>query len=156
MLTVGVLVIAGGILGPLFGGQASRRLGAFALACCIIAIGKAYPDRVPLYQDARQVTQRVIRMTPMRAAAQFGFEMGTGLRTFISSTSPYVFAAYAGLVAAPVLALVGAVGFALGRALPNAVYLITRQRELRQVVRAAHTADWLALGSLVVAAVLTA
>ncbi|MEU4565283.1 hypothetical protein [Micromonospora sp. NPDC023956] len=73
---------------------------------------------IRLPQNARQVPQDVMQRNPRRGALQFGFEMGTGVRTYVSSSAPYVLAA-ALLLAGQrldVVLLTGA-GFGVGRAL---------------------------------------
>lgn len=66
-----------------------------------------------LPQNSRQISREVLR----RSALQFGFELGTGVRTYLSSTAPYV-VAVALVLAAPDLwiALLTGAGFGLGRA----------------------------------------
>lgn len=80
--------------------------------------------RFPLPQNARQVPQTVLTGDVARGSLQFGFEMGTGVRTYVSSTVPYVLVV-ALLLTAPgvVTAAATGVGFGLGRALtPTARY----------------------------------
>ncbi|XTZ14794.1 hypothetical protein ACQSSU_25505 [Micromonospora echinospora] len=73
---------------------------------------------IRLPQNARQVPQDVLQRNPRRGALQFGFEMGTGVRTYVSSSAPYVLAAALLLVGQrlDVVVLAG-VGFGVGRAL---------------------------------------
>lgn len=74
--------------------------------------------RFPLPQNARQVPREVMNRDLSRGSLRFGFELGTGVRTYLSATVPYVVAA-ALLLSTPellVAALTGA-GFGLGRAL---------------------------------------
>lgn len=74
--------------------------------------------RFPLPQNARQIPQDVLNRDVARGALRFGFELGTGVRTYVPATTPYVLAA-ALLLSTPdlaVAALTGA-GFGLGRAL---------------------------------------
>jgi hypothetical protein len=73
--------------------------------------------RIPLPQNARQVPQGVLRRHLLRGSFQFGFELGTGVRTFVSATSPYVLAVALLLVGQqlPVAVLAG-LGFGAGRA----------------------------------------
>jgi hypothetical protein len=83
-------------------------------------------------QNARQVPQAVRRRTPSVAMLQFGFELGTGLRTFVTTRAPYVVVGVlllGGLSLPSALAL--GVGFGAGRA-------------LMPVTRAwhPHAADW--------------
>lgn len=74
------------------------------------------PIRLP--QNARQVPQEVLRRGLRRGALQFGFELGTGVRTFVSASAPYVLAVavFLGGQHWPVAALAG-LGFGAGRAL---------------------------------------
>ncbi|SCL27597.1 hypothetical protein GA0074692_2378 [Micromonospora pallida] len=74
------------------------------------------PVRLP--QNARQVPQDVLQRNPRRGALQFGFELGTGVRTYVSASAPYVLAA-ALLLAGQHLtvAVLAGVGFGVGRAL---------------------------------------
>jgi hypothetical protein len=77
--------------------------------------------RVPLPQNTRQVPQDVLGRHLVRGALQFGFELGTGVRTYVSATAPYVLAVAvllaAGLPAGglPAATLAG-LGFGAGRA----------------------------------------
>jgi hypothetical protein len=82
----------------------------------LIGIGcdaKLLPFRLP--QNARQVPSDIIVRADGAGALQFGFEMGTGLRTFMPTHMPHVLAGLALLVvpwwAAPLLGTC----FALGR-----------------------------------------
>ena len=74
--------------------------------------------RFPLPQNARQVPQDVLTRDVARGSLQFGFEMGTGVRTYVSSTVPYVLVA-AVLLTAPdvVTAAATGIGFGVGRAI---------------------------------------
>jgi hypothetical protein len=80
-------------------------------------------------------------MTPLRGAAQFGFEMGTGVLTYITSGSVYVLAAWLGLFARPLDAVIAAAAFGTGRALPNLIHLSSGSDDKTEVDRAAVAAD---------------
>ncbi|MFG2101202.1 hypothetical protein ACGFJ5_11410 [Micromonospora echinaurantiaca] len=72
---------------------------------------------IPLPQNARQVPQDVLRRNPRRGALRFGFELGTGVRTYLSATAPYVLAAAVLLGGQRLLvAVLAGVGFGAGRA----------------------------------------
>ena len=62
---------------------------------------------------------------------QFGFEMGLGVRTYLTSASPWVLAAGLVLLPAPsLLILAASLGFALGRFLPVVVSGLGRESSL--------------------------
>jgi hypothetical protein len=74
--------------------------------------------RLRLPQNARQIPQDVLRRNLRRGAAQFGFELGTGVRTYVSSSAPYVLAAALLLAGQrPYVPLLAGIGFGVGRAL---------------------------------------
>ena len=84
--------------------------------------------RVPLPQNHRQVPQEIFHRGPGRAAFQFGFEMGTGVRTFVPATAPYVLAAALVLLGGgPVLVPLVGLGFAVGRAAMILSYFWSRE-----------------------------
>jgi hypothetical protein len=72
-----------------------------------------------LPQAKRLIPPRVATKPPVRASAQFGFEMGTGFRTYLTATGPDV-VALAVLIGRPGLHSVGSlvIGCALGRTFP--------------------------------------
>lgn len=72
---------------------------------------------LPLPQNARQVPERVVEAGPRSGALQFGIEMGTGMRTFMTSSQPHLLISAVVLVASPVEALAAGVGFGLGRSM---------------------------------------
>lgn len=70
-----------------------------------------------LPQNARLVPETVFRHGPVLGPMQFGIEMGTGMRTFVTSGLPYALLAALALVADPWQALLAGLGFGAGRAL---------------------------------------
>ncbi|MFY1594661.1 hypothetical protein [Micromonospora sp. WMMD737] len=74
------------------------------------------PIRLP--QNARQVPQDVLQRSLRRGALQFGFEMGTGVRTYVSASAPYVLAVALLLGGQRLhVAMLAGVGFGVGRAM---------------------------------------
>lgn len=96
---------------------------AGAAVLCVLRDVGLLDLRLP--QNARQVPSDVLSRLPWRAAAQFGFELGTGMRTFVTTAAPYVLAvALLFTVEHAWQALAAGVGFGLGRLLmPLARYL---------------------------------
>ena len=114
-------VVSGVILGLLSGLAAPLpvlvRYAAVVAVALLGVLRDAGLITVALPQNARQVPRDVLRHSPRRGALRFGFELGTGVRTYVSATAPYVLVV-AILLAGPgprVAALAGA-GFGAGRA----------------------------------------
>jgi predicted lysophospholipase L1 biosynthesis ABC-type transport system permease subunit len=110
-----VLYLASGLATP---APEPARYGVIVALAAAGVLRDAGVVRFPLPQNARQVPQEVLNRNVARGSLRFGFELGTGVRTYVSATVPYVMAA-ALLLSAPDLltaTLTGA-GFGLGRAL---------------------------------------
>lgn len=129
-----------GLLGPLCGGLvlggvvsalgfwllsglaapvwAPVRIGLIAVLVCAavtddtLRLGWRWP------QNARQVPQRIRYREQTMAMVQFGFELGTGMRTFVTSAAPYVLIGVLVLAGPSIVeALTIGAGFGAGRAL---------------------------------------
>lgn len=93
-----------------------------AIAVAVIAGAAVLRDigllRLKLPQNARQIPQEVFQRNLLTGSAQFGFELGTGVRTYVTSSAPYV-VAFAILLTADgyIPALLTGLGFGAGRAL---------------------------------------
>ncbi len=93
-----------------------------ALAVCAVAAAVAVAVlrdigvlRLDLPENRRLIPQDVFRNHPYASAGQFAFELGTGVRTYVPATAPYV-AAIALLVLEPGLGVLAAgFGFGVGR-----------------------------------------
>lgn len=81
-----------------------------------LAVTHEFGSTLLLPQNGRQVRQTILRDDRRQGLLQFGFELGTGVRTFVTSGAPYIAAAVALLLAGdwwhPAAA---GVAFALGR-----------------------------------------
>jgi hypothetical protein len=91
-------------------------------ALFVLAVVAALQDvgwlRLALPQARRQIPQTLFRRRLGRAALQFGFELGTGLRTYLPSALPYLLLGAVVLLGQrPWLAAAAGAGFGLGRAL---------------------------------------
>ncbi len=93
------------------------RLTFFAItAAALMAAELGFVD-LPLPQNARQIPQSLFYRGVGRATLQFGFEMGTGVRTYVSATPPYLLAIALLLGFTDfVNAIAAGVGFGTGRA----------------------------------------
>lgn len=85
--------------------------------------------RFQLPEARRQIPLEVFFGGLVRGAWRFGFEMGTGMRTYLPTFAPYVLV-LALVLARPTLgqALLVALGFGLGRAVPLMVHLRPEER----------------------------
>lgn len=111
-------------------GLVSARPDALA-AVTVAAVGTVAVARelglieFQLPQNRRQVPQTVFYKGRYVAPLQFGFEMGTGVRTYTTAAAPYVLAMTLLMVGGSwLLAIAAGVGFGSGRALmPLSRYL---------------------------------
>jgi len=72
---------------------------------------------LPLPQNSRQVPRSVFGRRLTSAALRFGFELGTGVRTYVPAGAPYIVALALLLIADDLAsALTAGVGFGIGRA----------------------------------------
>ncbi len=90
------------------------------LVACIAAAGVLKDlgiAAVPFPQTNRQVPTSIFDRGAVHAALLFGFEMGTGLLTFVSASAPYVLASAILLLDLPFWGVLAAgAGFGFGRA----------------------------------------
>jgi hypothetical protein len=126
-LTAAVLWLLSGLAAPLPG---AVRTGAI-LAVAVLGVAReAGWVRIPLPQNARQIPQEVLQHRVRRGALQFGFELGTGVRTFVSASAPYMVAL--GLLLShqgPVPTILTGTGFGAGRAVTAAARYASRYDE---------------------------
>lgn len=73
------------------------------------------PWRSRLPQNRRLIPQHVALKGPAVGAFQFGFEMGTGVRTYVTAVAPYVLLPGVLLFGDLVTGTLAGVGFGLGR-----------------------------------------
>ncbi|MDX2851173.1 hypothetical protein [Actinacidiphila glaucinigra] len=119
VLTAGVLWLFSGLFVPL---PAGGRQGLIVAVALLAALRDAGRLTLRLPQNARQIPQDVLRRHLTRGALQFGFELGTGVRTYVSASAPYALAVavlLSGGSYAPALA--AGLGFGAGRALTPAL-----------------------------------
>jgi hypothetical protein len=120
LLSATVLWLLSGLLTPV---PAGWRQGLLVLAAVAAVARDAGWLRLPLPQNARQIPQQVLQRHLVRGTLQFGFELGTGVRTYVSSSAPYVLVLAVLLTGGPATALAIGCGFAAGRALTPALRL---------------------------------
>ena len=127
MLSATVLWLLSGLAAPL---SQAVRTGAIIAVGVLGVVREAGWVRIPMPQNARQIPQEVLRARVRRGALQFGFELGTGVRTFVSASAPYVVAL--GLLLShqgPVPTILTGAGFGVGRAATATVRYASRHDE---------------------------
>jgi hypothetical protein len=123
--------VAGLLLGGTLSGTVAGALGAAPVALLpaavrwwLLAVALAVvlsfelagrPLRLP--QNRRAVPQEIIPRSDADGPLQFGFEMGTGVRTYMPSAIPHALLLAVLLVGGLGPGIVAGVGFGLGRAL---------------------------------------
>ncbi len=109
-----LLVLVGSLLRPFLPGW--LRLGLIAVLAVVVIGNETHLFTVRLPQNGRQVPSTVIAEGGRLGAWQFGFEMGTGLRTFMTSSLPHLAALTVALIAPWPYALLTGAAFGAGRA----------------------------------------
>lgn len=87
LLVLSAVWLLTGIASPL---PHEARMGIVAAAAGVTLARDLGWVRFPLPQNARQIPQEVLRPWRHAGAYQFGFELGTGMRTYLPSTLPYL------------------------------------------------------------------
>jgi hypothetical protein len=114
MLSATVAWAAAGLVGWV---PMAVRVGALLLVAVLVAGNEAGVLRLRLPQNHRQVPKEIFAHGPYWSSLQFGFELGTGARTYLPSAAPYLLAfAVVLLQAALPVALLAGAAFGLGRA----------------------------------------
>lgn len=115
-LTILVLwVFSGGFrwLSPAFAGVVILVLGTSAV------LRDAGILKLSLPENRRLIPQHSFSGSAVRGTARFSFELGTGVRTYLNATGPYLLAlAILLLSPSPKTLIVIALGFGVGRTLP--------------------------------------
>lgn len=110
-----LLWVASGLLSGL---AVPIRLLVLTVATIMAVLRDLRVLRFKLPQNRRQVPREIFERGPFVAAAQFGFELGTGVRTYLPSTGPYLVALGILLLDVPLAtAIVIGASFGLGRAI---------------------------------------
>ena len=114
------LTIVAGLISPVPHGA---RAATAVVGLGILILRELRVVEFALPENRRQIPRETFNRRPARAAFRFAFELGTGVRTYVTTSAPYALALV--LVLAPrdgtVDALTGAgavaVGYGLGRSL---------------------------------------
>lgn len=145
LATAVALLIVSGLLSPLDERLRISVLGVVAIVAVLRDFGIT---TIRLPENRRLIPESVFRRHPLSAAAQFGFELGSGLRTYVPASSAHLVGA-ALMLLAPTAWQAAAAGlsFGLGRAImPWSRYVSASPREWDSQLRVGEM--WLVRGSM--------
>ncbi len=91
------------------------RLPIGGLALVVILVAELIGRPLTLPQNGRAVPQTIIPEARVQGALQFGFEMGTGVRTFMPTGLPHALVVAVLVAGGLVPSLLAGLGFGLGR-----------------------------------------
>ncbi len=107
------------------------RIALLCAGAAFIWLGKEGPlsHRITLPESRHQIPTDVFIGSPVRGAFRFGFELGTGVRTYAGASAPYILLLVLLVGSLPLgWALLLAGGFGLGRATPLMIQLASADR----------------------------
>ena len=107
-------VVIGSLLRPVV--PAWLWMGTWVALTLVVVAAELALRRLPLPQNPRQVPITIIDRGSREGAFQFGWEMGTGMRTFMPSVLPYLVLPYLLFGASAWQALLLGTAFGAGRA----------------------------------------
>lgn len=114
-LTTATLAVAlGSLVRPLL--PTGIRAGLVVAVALVVLAGELGLHRLTLPHRRAQVPSAVIGAGPHAGALQFGFEMGSGVRTHMPSNLPYLPLLAVLLLGSWAAAVLAGLGFGLGRA----------------------------------------
>lgn len=150
------LLVLGGLASPLPAG-----LRAGLALCLLVLLGLRVLGILCLDLPQRQVQipRETFNQAPQRSALRFAFELGTGVRTYITTTSPYALAVALVLCAPTTLgsaalsAALGAIGYGLGRSLVIASQTVLRRPPVEHPAWALRAGDLIAVATALMLAI---
>ncbi len=144
------LLVLGGLVSPIPG--EIRNVVAIGLIV-LLMLHTAGVLCLDLPQRKYQIPRETFGPSPARAAFRFSFELGTGMRTYITAASPYAIATLIllhspnGLQDAAASAAAAAVGYGTGRSIVVVSQLLRRTIAVDHPKRWLHAADMVALAT---------
>lgn len=141
-----LLVVLSGLLSPI-PGTARTALAAYGLL--LLALHAAGMVCLSLPERRRQIDRHVFTHRPSRAAFRFSLELGTSMRTYVTTAAPYALAVV--LALAPVAdmrqALLNAGATALGFGVGRSIIVASHAASRRVAVE--HPATWYRIATFV-------
>jgi hypothetical protein len=111
-----ILAVAGSLfLRPFLSPELEVAL--FIAAASLLLLNELQVINLRVPQNARQVSPAIAADGAQYGALQFGFEMGTGARTYMTSGLPHALATAALLLLSPLQAVAAGIAFGMGRAI---------------------------------------
>lgn len=146
LVTASALLLVSGLLSPL-PTAVRTTLAAVALLGLVLRSVGLLPIDLP--QRAHQIPRETFGTAPAASAFRFAFELGTGVRTYVTASSPYALVVLLALAlprtlgAAVVTAAIAALGYGIGRS------IVVVGQALRRSMAVDHPSRWLRAADLV-------
>ncbi len=146
LITASALFVLSGLLTPI--PAAVRNVIALS-SIGVLLVHAVGGVRLALPQRKYQIPRETFGVWPERAAFRFAFELGTGVRTYITSASPYALALLLALLlpadlgSAAAVVVAAAVGYGLGRS------IVVASQIARRAVAVDHPPRWLRAADVV-------
>jgi len=146
LVTTSALLVLSGLLSPV---PATLRSGLALVGIAGLLVRSAGLLDVELPQRRYQIPRATFGPSPTRSAYRFAFELGTGVRTYITASAPYALAATlvlsspASLGTAVLCTLGAAFGYGLGRS------VVVVGQAMHRSVAVDHPRVWLRAADIV-------
>jgi hypothetical protein len=156
LVTASALLLMSGLVSPL---PDQLRAGAALCLLALLALRVVGVLCLDLPQRQVQIPRETFNQSPQRAAFRFAFELGTGVRTYITATAPYALAIVlvlcvpANLSEAVLATTLAALGYGLGRSLVIVSQTVLRRPPIEHPGWALRIADIIAVATAAVLAV---
>ena len=140
------LLVVSGLLSPI---PSSARSVAAICLLALLFLHRVGVVCLDLPQRTYQIPRETFATHPARAAFRFAFELGMGVRTYITAVSPYALAIVlllvppASLSGAAIASAAAATGYGLGRS------VVVASQAIRQKIAVEHPPWWLRASDIV-------
>lgn len=146
LVTASVLLVVSGLLSPV---PSAVRAGVATVGIAVLVLRTVGLLRIDLPQRCHQIPRETFGTAPSASAFRFAFELGTGVRTYVTASSPYALVLVLALVLPTTLgpaaatAAIAALGYGIGRS------VVVVGQAVRRTVAVDHPSRWLRAADLV-------
>ena len=149
LTTAAALLVVNGLLSPI---PATLRATAAIAVVVLLGLRASGLLCLDLPQRKHQIPRETFTHRPRQSAFRFAFELGTGVRTYITTTAPYAAAVVLALAlpTTPLAAVVAAAAAGLGYGLGRSLVVITQS--VRTAVAVEPPQRWLRSADMIAVA----